>query len=145
MSSILLLAQQAVEDVYNLLLSELEASKRDQLTIDIFNVSTSPRWPFINNEDSLDEIWKTIRENEPLTDFVIRGTSLFILKVGHHDTEYSRLIDQCATSVSWVAETTIIDEAITERCGNKTWFGAVFKQAHWLLFLFILSTIRQIK
>lgn len=145
MSSILEQAQLAVEDIYNLLLSELEETKRDTLAVDTFNISKSPRWPFVNSEDSLDEIWKNIRDNELLTDFIIRGTSLFILKIGYNDSEYNRLIDQCATSVSWVSETTIIDDAITERCGNKPWFGAVFKQAHWLLFLFILSTIRQVK
>jgi hypothetical protein len=133
-------AQNTASDILRMLLSELDVNRSDALATAVFKASTSPRWHLQNNEEALDILWTGIRESEDLTDFIIRGTSLFLM----HESTVSELITTVSDSLGWVASAAIVDSAITDRSGTPQWFEAVFTQSPWLLFLYMLSTIRHV-
>jgi hypothetical protein len=133
-------AQNTISDILRMLLSELDLSRSDALAVAVFKASTGPRWHLQNTAEDLDILWAGIRGSEDLTDFVIRGTSLFLMYEGNVD----KLIETVSAGLGWVSSAAIVDSAITDRSGTKQWFEAVFKQSPWLLFLYMLSTIRHV-
>lgn len=97
------------------------------------------RWPMVASEPVLDELWANIRssENELILDFVLGGTSNMLL----HVADLEQLVDRYTKSLAWVHNSSIIDTAITERCGDGTWFKNVFIDAPWVLFLYVATMI----
>jgi hypothetical protein len=138
------IAQISVSLIHQLIISEKSPEARDELAKALFVVTHGTRWNLLNDETSLDDIWKNVRENELLTDYVLRGTTLFLSEVGYIDGDMDRIIGQVSMGLGWVESSSFIDTTLTERCGDKTWFARVFKCAPWLLFLYLMSTISQV-
>jgi hypothetical protein len=137
-------AQISISSIHSLLISEKSPEAHDELAKALFVVTRGTRWNLLNDETSLDDIWKNVRENELLTDYVLRGTTLFLSEVGYIDGDIDRVIGQVSLGLGWVESSSFVDNTLTERCGDKVWFARVFKCAPWLLFLYLLSTISQV-
>jgi hypothetical protein len=136
--------QAVAKEVYLSLISECEEETKQELITSIFKLRRSIRWYLVSNDDALDSIWRTIREDEDVTDFILTGTSLFLLKTGYGDEAYKSTLSRSARSIGWVMHSSIIDSAITERSESSNWFEEVFTQAPWVFFLFVLTTVPQV-
>lgn len=134
-----------VENAFLVLTAELAAEKLDELNKAILQLRRGTRWNMLNSEELIVELWEYIRSDEILNDFIIDGTSHFILQSGPNSVGYGTLVSQCARSLAWLSTTSIVDESITERAGTYEWFHACFEQSPWFLFSYLLSSVTQVK
>jgi hypothetical protein len=140
----LLAALKIVNDTHQLILSEETPDSRDALAKALFNITHATRWNLLKDEESLDELWKLVRTDELVTDYVLRATSIFLVHFGYLDGDVDRVVGQVSTGLGWLETTAIVDAALTERCGTQVWFARVFKSAPWMLYLYLLSMLKQV-
>lgn len=134
-----------VQQVYADYMRDVPEENRDALNASIFKLRRAPRWYLINNDEALDSLWASVREDDAVLDFVMEGTARFLLKASMHQVNFETLISHSAKSLSWVTRSAIVDSSITERAGSYDWFSNVFKEATWVLFLYLLSTVPQVE
>jgi hypothetical protein len=137
-------ALKIVSDTHLLILSEETPGSRDTLAMALFNITHATRWNLLKDEESLDELWKLVRTDELVTDYILRATSIFLCHFGFIEGNMDRVVAQVATGLSWLETTAIVDSALTERSGTQNWFARAFKNAPWMLYLYLLSMMKQV-
>lgn len=137
-------ALSVVDDVHRLLLAEQSAEQRDELAKGLFSITAGTRWNLMSTETNIVELWEVIRTDELVTDYIVRATSMFMCRFGYIPADLDRVIGHCSSGLGWVTGSGIVDDALRERSGHSEWFGRVFKSEQWVLYLYLLSFVRQV-
>ena len=124
---------------------EMVQSAREELEKDILDLRKGIRWYQTSVRTQLEEIWESIRTNERLLDYVMEGTSALRLHGLENDAEEQRLIDKIVLSWSWCSRSCQIDKQLSERAPSIEFSRSQLHSNCWLVFVYLIQYIHQVK